>query len=82
MEVDWSAGIPACMSAKHENAWRPRIISVTTPLNYAALQAGMPAVQSITCEWWMVNGELLDSQDSQDKERDERIRQSQALDRR
>jgi len=47
MDVDWSAGIPACMSAKHENASRPRIINVTTPLNYAALQAGMPAVQSV-----------------------------------
>ena len=44
---DWSAGTPACMSAKHEkgptlsNHHRP------TPLNRAALEAGMPALQSL-----------------------------------
>jgi len=45
------ASLPA--SEKHENASRPRIINVTTPLNYAVLQAGMPAVQSmlVSCEW-------------------------------
>ena len=58
MYVDWSAGIPACMSAKHEKALAILGGSDSTPLNYAALQAGMPALQSKEIgEWRVASGE-------------------------
>jgi hypothetical protein len=43
---DWSTGIPAGMSAKHEKALILSNQRRLTPLKNAALQAGMPALQS------------------------------------
>ena len=45
--TDWTAGIPAGMSAKHEKKIMVRRCRRLTPLKNAALQAGMPAVQSL-----------------------------------
>ena len=45
---DWTAGILACMSAKHEKAWRISRHERFDAVEAAALQARMPAVQSRT----------------------------------
>ena len=46
--TDWTAGILACMSAKHENITLiPGIIKSRYAVEATALQARMPAVQSV-----------------------------------
>jgi len=44
---DWTAGIPACMSAKHEKAPRQSRAEKFDAAEATALQARMPAVQSV-----------------------------------
>jgi hypothetical protein len=45
-ESDWNAGVPACMSAKHEKALATSDLRSLTSLKNATLQAGTPAFQS------------------------------------
>ena len=47
MRSDWSAGILACMSAKHEQAFMFRDDEGIDAAEAATLQARMPAVQSV-----------------------------------